>query len=195
MDSSPARSLCPQNFTGKKTGVGCHFLLQGIFLTQESNSSLLIGRQILYCWVTREALVLASRFDFKEKHPPLTLMMLLLANKKTTRRKDSELSVADKVSRNMLFWQSCVLSKHRPQVSTKLWEWAIVHLRLLLMCHHPRYGTQSMRGWRPLMETLTSMNVSRVWLWWLIVTLIQFLFCNQSFLIWNPSGCLSKLSL
>ena len=33
---------------GKNTGVGYHFLLQGIFPTQESNLSLLIGRQILY---------------------------------------------------------------------------------------------------------------------------------------------------
>jgi len=38
----PTRLLCPWNFPGKKhTGVGCHFLLQGIFLTQGSNSSLL----------------------------------------------------------------------------------------------------------------------------------------------------------
>ena len=29
----PARLLCPQDFQGKNTGVGCHFLLQGIFLT------------------------------------------------------------------------------------------------------------------------------------------------------------------
>ena len=29
------------DFPGKNTGVGCHFLLQGIFLTQGSNSSLL----------------------------------------------------------------------------------------------------------------------------------------------------------
>ena len=27
--------LCPWNFPGKNTGVGCHFLLQGIFLMQE----------------------------------------------------------------------------------------------------------------------------------------------------------------
>ena len=25
----PARLLCPQDFPGKNTGVGCHFLLQG----------------------------------------------------------------------------------------------------------------------------------------------------------------------
>ena len=32
---------CPWNFPGKNTGVGCHFLLQGIFLTQGSNPHLL----------------------------------------------------------------------------------------------------------------------------------------------------------
>ena len=37
----PARLLCPQNFPGKITGVVCHFLLQGIFLTQGSSLYLL----------------------------------------------------------------------------------------------------------------------------------------------------------
>ena len=32
MDST--RLLCPWNFLGNNTEVGCHFLLQGIFLTQ-----------------------------------------------------------------------------------------------------------------------------------------------------------------
>ena len=32
-----ARLLCPWGFPGKNTGVGCHFLHQGIFLTQRSN--------------------------------------------------------------------------------------------------------------------------------------------------------------
>ena len=36
-----ARLLCPWNFPSKKTGLGFHFLLQGIFLTQGLNSSLL----------------------------------------------------------------------------------------------------------------------------------------------------------
>ena len=43
--------LCPWDFAGKNSGVGCCFLLQGIFLTQESNLhflSLLLGGQILY---------------------------------------------------------------------------------------------------------------------------------------------------
>ena len=33
--------LCPWDFPGKNTGVGCHFLLQGIFQTQGSNPCLL----------------------------------------------------------------------------------------------------------------------------------------------------------
>ena len=32
-----ARLFCPWSFPGKNTGMGCHFLLQGIFLTQGSN--------------------------------------------------------------------------------------------------------------------------------------------------------------
>ena len=32
-----ARLLCPWDFPGQNTVVGCHFLLQGIFLTQGSN--------------------------------------------------------------------------------------------------------------------------------------------------------------
>ena len=31
------RLLCPRNFPGKSTGVGCHFLFQGVFLTQGSD--------------------------------------------------------------------------------------------------------------------------------------------------------------
>ena len=36
----PTRLLRPWDFPGKNTGVGCHFLLQGIFLTQGLNPSL-----------------------------------------------------------------------------------------------------------------------------------------------------------
>ena len=36
-----ARVLCPWDVPGKNTGVGCHFLLQGIFLTQGLNPRLL----------------------------------------------------------------------------------------------------------------------------------------------------------
>ena len=36
----PARLLHPWDFPGKNTGVGCHFLLQGIFLSQGWNAHL-----------------------------------------------------------------------------------------------------------------------------------------------------------
>ena len=42
----PAGLLCPWDFPGKSPGVGCHFLLQGIFPTQGSNPHL------LHWWVT-----------------------------------------------------------------------------------------------------------------------------------------------
>ena len=42
------RLLRPWDFLSKSTGVGCHFLLQGIFLTQRSNPGLLHCRQTLY---------------------------------------------------------------------------------------------------------------------------------------------------
>ena len=43
-----ARLLCPWYFPGKNTGVGCHFLLQGIFPSQELNLSLLhLGRYFI----------------------------------------------------------------------------------------------------------------------------------------------------
>ena len=37
----PTRLLCPWDYPGKNTGVGCHFLLWGIFLTQGFNLCLL----------------------------------------------------------------------------------------------------------------------------------------------------------
>ena len=42
------RLLRPWHFPGKNTGVGCHFLLQGLFLTQRSNLGLQHCRQMLY---------------------------------------------------------------------------------------------------------------------------------------------------
>ena len=44
----PSRLLCPWDFPGKSTGVGCHFLLQGIFPNQGLNLGLPHCRQTLY---------------------------------------------------------------------------------------------------------------------------------------------------
>ena len=44
----PARLFHPWEFPGKNTGVGWHFLLQGIFQTQRQNPGLLHCHQTLY---------------------------------------------------------------------------------------------------------------------------------------------------
>ena len=50
-----ARLLSLWDFPGKNTGVGCHFLSQGIFPTQGSNLHLLHRRRILDHWATSKA--------------------------------------------------------------------------------------------------------------------------------------------
>ena len=57
MDCSPPGSFVHGDSPGKNTGVGCHALLQGIFLTQRSNPHLL---HLLY-WSLTSA-VLADQF-------------------------------------------------------------------------------------------------------------------------------------
>ena len=67
-----ARLLCPWNFPGKNTEVGCHFLLQGIFLTQGSNLHLLhlfILKKI-YFWNSL-AVQWLRFFDLTSKDPGL----------------------------------------------------------------------------------------------------------------------------
>ena len=50
-------------FPRQEYSVGCHFLLQGLFLTQGSNpGTACTGRQILYHWATLEA-QLNDRYD------------------------------------------------------------------------------------------------------------------------------------
>ena len=54
MDCSPPGSSVHGFSPGKNTGVGCHFLLQRIFLSQGSILGLLHCRQILYQLSNRE---------------------------------------------------------------------------------------------------------------------------------------------
>ena len=50
---SPAKLLCPWDSPGKNARVGCHTLLQGIFLTQGLNPGLLHCRQI-FCHLSHQ---------------------------------------------------------------------------------------------------------------------------------------------
>ena len=60
--SKPTRLLCPWDFSGKNTGVGYHFLLQGIFPTQESKSHSVVTVHPDPQTVFLQDLLLASRF-------------------------------------------------------------------------------------------------------------------------------------
>ena len=69
----PARLLCPWDFPGKKTRVGCHFLLQRIFPIQESNPGLLsiscIAGTFFYHWATREAFSSMKLLSWRKETP------------------------------------------------------------------------------------------------------------------------------
>ena len=56
-------------FLGKSTGVGCHFLLQGIFPTQGLNLGLLHCRQIVYQLSYEVSLQYYSTSLLKKKNP------------------------------------------------------------------------------------------------------------------------------
>ena len=70
---SPAR-LLSWDSPGKNTGVGCHSLLQGIFLTQGLNPRLLDCRQILYHLSHQGSLDL---WKFSVPCPPFKVVLLL----------------------------------------------------------------------------------------------------------------------
>ena len=46
--------LCPWDFLGKNTGVDCHSLLQGIFLTRDQTQVSCIAGRFFPIWATRE---------------------------------------------------------------------------------------------------------------------------------------------
>ena len=69
----PTRLPCLRDFSGKNIGVGCHFLLQGIFPTQTSGSNpcFLHCRRIPYHWAIREALTTWRQGCKEEPGAPL----------------------------------------------------------------------------------------------------------------------------
>ena len=67
----PARFLCPRDSPGKNTGVDCHALLQGIFLTQGSNPSLLC---LLDCLLKLMSIELVMSFNHLTLCHPLLLL-------------------------------------------------------------------------------------------------------------------------
>ena len=70
------RLLCPWDFPDKNTGVGCHFLLQGVFQTQGWKPRILLGRRFLYHWATIDPSCgsLPGCPDLLRPHPLLALL-------------------------------------------------------------------------------------------------------------------------
>ena len=62
----PASLLCPWDSPGKNTGVGSHFLLQGIFPTQGSNPSILC---LLHWQVDSFPLALLGYYSHLDHYP------------------------------------------------------------------------------------------------------------------------------
>ena len=61
--------LCPWDFPGKNTGVSSHFLLQEIFLTQESTLGLTSGR-FFTIWATSKGVSEVVSFKLRPKVNP-----------------------------------------------------------------------------------------------------------------------------
>ena len=78
----PTRLLCSWYFPGKNTGVGCHFLLQGIFPTQESNPCLLYlvhwqtGSLPLHHWEATSSLAVGCWLPWVPYHDELSVEQL-----------------------------------------------------------------------------------------------------------------------
>ena len=64
----PSRLLCQWDSPGKNTGICCHSLLQGIFLTEGSNPGLLHCRQILYHLSHQGRAFLLKKKEHKNAH-------------------------------------------------------------------------------------------------------------------------------
>ena len=60
----PTRLLCPWDSPGKNTRVGCHFFLQGIFLTRDGTGSPGLAGGFFTIWTTREALLHYTNIKF-----------------------------------------------------------------------------------------------------------------------------------
>ena len=68
----PTRLLCPWDFPGQDTGVGCYFLLQGIFPTQGSNLGLLHCSRLFY-WLSYKGSLQVTNLDSIIKRRDITM--------------------------------------------------------------------------------------------------------------------------
>ena len=88
----PVKLLCPWNSPVKNTGVDCHSILQGIFLTHRSNLDLPHCGQILYLRTTREAVMRSLHTENREQ-PLLTATRESLSAAMKTQRSHKQINL------------------------------------------------------------------------------------------------------
>ena len=101
---TPARLLCSRDFPGKSTGVGYHFILQGIFPTQESNQHLLHCRWILYQLSYRGMLKFVCFLTVLQSWASFLHVLKLSANACTCHRRGTHRML---VARQKTVWVRC----------------------------------------------------------------------------------------
>ena len=77
----PVRLLCPWNFPGKITGVGCHSLFHGIFPTQELNQSPALQVDSLPTDLSRKPICIRKNINFLLGHTYNSLNRFFLLRK------------------------------------------------------------------------------------------------------------------
>ena len=80
---SPTKPFCPWDFPGENTGMACHFLLQGIFPTQELNLYLFhwqadsLPLSQLAGWLQQQKLIFSQFWRWKSKIEVLAMWFFL----------------------------------------------------------------------------------------------------------------------
>ena len=89
--------LCPWDSPGKSTGVRCHFLLQGIFLTQGLNPGLPHRRPMLYHLSHHKSCVKNRPSGFKSREVPPRWMIILAAGASAAKSLQSRPTLCDPI--------------------------------------------------------------------------------------------------
>ena len=115
----PARPLCSWDFPGKNTGVGCHFLIHGIFPTQGSNMCLL---RLLY-W-QEDSLPLhylgSPTIDIRDYNKARRVEMIQLSTRIDKLSDETKMGAQKKaISERKLIYKSCVTNKQERMNSNK----------------------------------------------------------------------------
>ena len=164
--------LSPLNFSGKNTGAGCHYLLQGIFPTQGSKqhlfaSPVLAGR-FYRSWATREAPRTQNEWVFtwalQEQSLFSTAFMLFWLSAPLVSK--PEITESALLSTRPLDWWFWTGAWIHHSLGRSPWLW----LSLPLLCHH----TSGVSHWTDCISALLPISM------WLFLYILS---CRKSVLL------------